>query len=148
MKHGIDTEEEAAAAYADATDCNVFPSGIVINPSCPYLATSPDRRVYDPSEMEPWGLLEIKCPIKDSITEMPYFKCVNGTYKLKKTHSYYYQVMGKMLLSGAQWADFFVYCKQDYHLERIHFDSDFCQEMKLKLDLFYFQYLLPHFVQV
>ena len=84
MEHGINTEEEAASAYADGGDCNVFPVGIVINPSCPHLAASPDRRVYDPSENNPWGLLEIKCPVKESISELPYLKCVNGVYKLKK----------------------------------------------------------------
>ena len=42
MKHGKNTEEEAASAYADSGDCNVFPAGIVINPSCPHLAAFPD----------------------------------------------------------------------------------------------------------
>ena len=84
MKHGIETEEEAASAYADSGECNVFPAGIVINPSCPHLAASPDRRVYDPSKTDPWGLLEIKCPITDSISQLKYLKCVNGVYKLKK----------------------------------------------------------------
>ena len=37
--------------------------------------------------------------------------CVNVLYKLKKTHSYYYQVMGQMMLTGCQWVDFYVYCK-------------------------------------
>lgn len=108
MKHGINTEEKEASAYADSGDCNVFPAGIVVNPSCPYLAASPDRRVYDPSENNPWGLLEIKCPVKDSISELSYLKCVMEFYKLKKTHSYYYQVM---LLTGCEWVDFYVYCK-------------------------------------
>lgn len=53
MRHGINREEEAASAYADSGDCNVFPAGIVINPSCPHLAASPDRRVYNPSENNP-----------------------------------------------------------------------------------------------
>lgn len=38
MKHGINTVEEAAAAYADITECNVFSAGIITNPSCPHLA--------------------------------------------------------------------------------------------------------------
>ena len=143
MRHGINTEEEAASAYADSGDCNVFPAGIVINPSCPHLATSPDRRVYDPSENNPWGLLEIKCPLKDSISELPYLKCVNGIYKLKKTHSFYYQIMGQMLLTGCEWVDLYVYCKSDFHCERVRFDAEFCTEMKMKLDHFYFEYLLP-----
>ncbi len=84
MKHGINTEEEAASAYADSGECNVFPAGIVINLSCAHLTASPDRRVYDPSKTDPWGLLEIKCPIKDSISLLKYLECVNGVYKLKK----------------------------------------------------------------
>ena len=147
MKHGINTEEEAAAAYADSGECNVFPAGIVINPSCPHLAASPDRRVYDPTENNPWGLLEIKCPVKDSISELAYLKCINGVYKLKKTHSYYYQVMGQMLLTGCKWVDFYVYCKSDFHLERVKFDAVFCSEMKMKLDKFYFEYLLPELLK-
>ena len=82
MNHGINTEEEAAAVYADSGECSVFPAGIVINPSCPHLAASPDRRVCDPTENNPWGLLEIKCTVKDSISELAYLKCVNGVYKL------------------------------------------------------------------
>ena len=140
MRHGIETEEDAASAYADITDHNVYPCAIVINPSSPHLATSPDRRVYDPSLADPWGLLEIKCPIKDTITEMPYLKCLTGTYKLKKTHNYYHQVMGQILLTGAKWVDFFVWCNLDFHLERITFDPVFSKEMKKKLDLIHYEY--------
>ena len=58
------------------------------------------------------------------------------------THNYYYQVMGQMLLTGCEWADFYVYGKSDFHLERVRLDADFLSEMKMKLDKFYFQYLL------
>ena len=51
--------------------------------------------------------------------------------------------MGKMLLTGCEWVDFYVYCKSDFHLERPRFDEQFCSEMKMKLDPFYFEYLLP-----
>ena len=51
--------------------------------------------------------------------------------------------MGQMLLTGCEWVDFYVYCKSDFHLERVRFDADFCSEMKMKLDTFYFEYLLP-----
>ena len=107
---------------------------VVINPTAPHLATSPDRRTYDPTAMSPWGLLEIKCPISDSITALEYLKCRNGTYKLRKTHNLYHQVMGQMLLSDAEWVDFFVWCKTDYRLESIDFDPNFCMQLKEKLD--------------
>ncbi|PFX15038.1 hypothetical protein AWC38_SpisGene20760 [Stylophora pistillata] len=148
MRHGIKTGEEAAAAYADSVECNVFPAGIVINPSRPHLVSSPDGRVYDPSEVNPWGLLEIKCPLKDSIFELKYLKCVNVSYRLKTTHSYYYQVMGQLLLTGCQWVDFYAYCKTDFHCERLRFEAEFCSEVKMKLDQNYFEYLLPKLLQV
>ena len=66
---------------------------------------------------------------------------------LKKNHSYYYQVIGQMLLTGCEWVDFYVYCKFDFHLERVRFDADCCSEMKLKLDTFYFEYLLPELLE-
>ena len=79
----MNTEEQAASAYADSGDCNVL---LVINPSSPHphLAALPDRRVYDPSENNPWGLLEIKCPVKESISDLPYLKYVNGVLNLQK----------------------------------------------------------------
>ena len=55
-----------------------------MNPSCPHLACSPDRGVYDPSEANPWGTLEIKCSLTDSVVELPYLKEVDGALKLKK----------------------------------------------------------------
>ena len=84
MKYGIDNEENAATSYADITRLNVYPCAIIVNPSCPHLACSPDRRVYDPSEANPWGTLEIKCSLADSVVELPYLKEVNGALKLKK----------------------------------------------------------------
>ena len=81
------------------------------------------------------------------MSELSYLKCVNRVYKLKKTHSYYYQVMGQMLLTGREWVGFYVYCKSDFHLERVRFDAGFCSEMKMKLDKFYFEYLLPELLK-
>ena len=142
MKYGVENEENAATSYAEITHLNVYPCGIIINPSCPHLACSPDRRVYDPSEANPWGTLEIKCSLSDSVVELPYLKEVNGALKLKKSHSYYYQVNGPLLLSETTWVDFFVWCKNDYHLERIRSDSEMLTTMKDKLDNFYFEFMV------
>lgn len=51
--------------------------------------------------------------------------------------------MGKLLLTGCQWVDFYVYCKTDFHCERLRFEAEFCSEMKMKLDQYHFEYLLP-----
>ena len=55
--------------------------------------------------------------------------------------------MGQMLLAGCEWVAFYVCCKSDFHLERVRFDADFCSEMKMKLDKFYFEYLLPELLK-
>ncbi|XP_048728441.2 uncharacterized protein LOC125646263 [Ostrea edulis] len=145
MKYGLEHEPEAAKLYSEITMNNVYKCGFVLNPNAPHLGTSPDRKVYDPTSIPQFGLLEIKCPDKDSFVDCKYLvkNKTNGTYKLKSSHSYFYQVMGQMALTGLTWCDFFVNCRQDYHKERIHFDSDKWADMKISLDKFYFEYLLP-----
>lgn len=107
--------------------------GFVINPTAPNLGTSPDRKVYDLTSVPQYGLLEIKCPDKDSFVECKYLvkNKTNGTYKLKTNHSYFYQIMGQMELTGITWCDFFVNCRQDHHKERIYYDNEKWSEMKL-----------------
>ena len=50
MKRGIEMESTAAMSYArnaKHNTVNLFPSGLIINPKCPWLGCSPDRKVYD-----------------------------------------------------------------------------------------------------
>ena len=74
MKYGLEYESEAAQSYVNTRfvvvfvvrnrkiKCvNVYRTGFVINPGCPFLGASPDFLVYDPSRNEVFGLLEIKC---------------------------------------------------------------------------------------
>lgn len=72
MKYGIENEPVAAKTYSEITGHSVYLCGFVINPSAPYLGTSPDRKVFDPNAIPQFGLLEIKCPSKDSFTECKY----------------------------------------------------------------------------
>ena len=50
MKEGIADEPRAALKYSEVTGmkCNILPCGIVISVTCPWLAASPDRKVYCP----------------------------------------------------------------------------------------------------
>ena len=47
----------------------VFDAGLVVNPSFPYFGASPDGKVYDPTEKDPFGLLEIKILTHGEITQ-------------------------------------------------------------------------------
>ena len=70
----------------------VFDAGLVVNPSFPYLGASPDGKVYDPTEKDPFGLLEIKNPYTwrnhtmEEACKDPNFclHMVNGKPNLKK----------------------------------------------------------------
>ena len=97
----------------------------------------------------PWGLLEIKCSPSDYLSDLNYLKHNGrtGAYSLKKTHAYYYQIMGCVGLTGSAWEDFFVFCRSEFHCERIYFDATFFSEMLEKLNLFYFDILLTASVQ-
>lgn len=144
MKYGILHEDEAAQLYAREFGRDVYKVGFVINPSVHHLGCSPDRRVYDPSEESPWGLLEIKCSPAERLHNLQYLKLneMSGKYQLKKVHAYYFQVMGCLGLTGSSWGDFFVFCRQEFHCERIYFDADSFSAMIDKLNLFYFNFHL------
>lgn len=148
MKHGIEYEPIAAESYASTFKRNVYCVGFVINPSAPHLGASPDRQVYDSQHPNPFGLLEIKCPSVDTIMDCKYLH-VNrqtGNLQLKRSDAYYYQVMGQLGITGSEWCDFFVYARNDYHVERIYFDANMFADMKLKLDQFYFEFFLPQLI--
>ena len=143
MKNGLEHESEAAQSYVNTRFVNVYRTGFVINPGCPFLGTSPDFLVYDPTRNEVFGLLEIKCPQCESCRDAKYLKIVNGQLKLKKTHEYYFQVMGQMAITGLKWCDFMVFCKNDWHIETLYFDEEFFADMYNKLNLFYYNCYLP-----
>ena len=108
MKYGVAHEDEAAQQYSEKFGRDVYSVGLVINPSLPHLGCSPDRRVYDPTEDPPWGLLEIKCSMTEDLSKLNYLKFNerNGTYSVRKSHAYYYQMMGCMGLTGSKWKTF------------------------------------------
>ena len=146
MLYGLENEDSAVEQYVDSTACHVYSCGFVVNPSASHLGCTPDRNVYDVNEEFPYGLLEVKCPQVESFSEAKCLKVVNGTRSLKRNHAYYYQVMGQMALTGYDWCDFMVWCAHDYHVERIYFDASIFKEMKMKLDMFFFQHYLPQVV--
>ena len=138
MKEGLAREPQAATKYAEvkANLINLYPCGCVVSCTTPWLAASPDRKVYDASKQPPYGLLEIKCPQDENVSEADWLKKENGQLCLKKNHNYFYQVLCQMAVTGLPWCDFFTWCYKDdpYHLETIIFDEykQFWQEAKNK----------------
>ena len=153
MQRGIDMEPFAAIAYANIAKkgkVNLFPSGLIINPVCPWLGCTPDRKVYDMEAEEeglmPFGLLEVKVVKEGSVdfSKVQYLSTnADNHLKLKESHKYYYQVQCQLALSGLEWCDFFTYISDSlYHCERILFDQNFFEKAKDKVDLFFFNFYL------
>ena len=123
-------------------EVNFYPCGKIVSPKSPWLAASPDRKVYCPSVAPPYGLLEIKCPV-NSLNDCIYLtKNESGSFHLKETHKYFHQIMMQMAVTGLEWCNFLVWTPEAHHLELICFNSDAWQQMKDKLDAFYFDYYL------
>ena len=89
---------------------NLFPSGLVINPKCPWLGCTPDRKVFDLNAenqgLSPFGLLAIKV-VKEGATDFANVAYLTkdrdaNVLKLKRNHDYYYQVQCQMALTGLE----------------------------------------------
>jgi len=161
IKHGKQNESTARALYAyDMQKKNrkftVYETGLVVDPSLPFLGASPDGKVFDPTEVEAFGLLEIKAPFtwrNNSFLEACQdnnFTChvVDGQRRLKVNHKsgYYAQIQGQLVLSGLPWCDFVVFLtrSRNINVQRIYFDALYWEQTLLpKLLSFYFDHALP-----
>ena len=146
MKDGILNEPIAALSYNEMTKgtANIYSCGIVISPWAYQLAVSPDRKVYMPDRIPPFGLLEIKCPQEDSVLDVKYLDKRGNTLTLRNSFQYYTQIQTQMAICGLHWCDFYVWCKNDPHLETIHFDPICWDSVKDKVDKFYFDYFIKY----
>ena len=61
-----------------------FPSGFAVNPSFPFMDVHhiTDAKVIDPSESDPFGIVEIKCPFKNR-TITPKSACNDTSFHLE-----------------------------------------------------------------
>eukprot|EP00063_Salmo_salar_P012235 XP_013987070.1 PREDICTED: uncharacterized protein LOC106565025 isoform X1 [Salmo salar] len=105
MKRGLAMEPLAVQEYCALKNVNFFPCGFVVHPDAPWLGSSPDGIIFDPSVRPHFGLLEVKCPNVPSYVDCPYLKIQNGELKLKRSPAYYWQVQGQILLTGCSWCD-------------------------------------------
>lgn len=134
----------------------VFYAGLVVNPSFPYLGASPDGKVYNATEKDLFGLLEIKNPYtwrnhrREEACRDPNFclHMVNGKPKLKESdrRGHYCQVQGQLAITGLPWCDFIVQLSGSHNInvERIYFNQTHWDENLFpQLKKFYFDRALP-----
>ena len=131
-KHEI-TAKEAYKTQCEQqhTDFSISASDLVINPSYPYMAATPDGNMR--CKCCGHGVLEIKCPfsckdksfIEASAESRFYLKHTNGKFTLNTTHAYYYQIQAQIRFCGAKYGDFVVWRQNELVVQRIYLDETF-----------------------
>ena len=126
-------------------------AGLVIDPNNPWLACSPDDRVFDPTADTQQGLVEYKNPyaarnmiLADASKKIKGF-CLQETedgLTINKSHDYYYQIQCQMFVDNKLWCDFVVRTTVDFFVERVNYNSGFWNAVLPKLQTFYFDALL------
>ncbi|XP_029958785.1 uncharacterized protein LOC115396857 isoform X2 [Salarias fasciatus] len=147
MKRGLDKEPVAVEEYCRLMEVNHYPCGFLIHPDAPWMGCSPGGVVFDPRGEPMFGLVEVKCPNVASYVDCPYIKISEGTETLRKSHPYYWQIQGQMLISGLDWCDFVVYAQEDMFIKRIPRDEEVTETIKEKVDSFFFNFYLPAFLE-
>ena len=142
MKRGLALEPVAIQEYAHIKNISYWPSGFIVHPNAPWLGTSPDGVVFDPTEAPPFGLVEVKCPNVKSYVDCVYLRMQNGALRLKPSHSYYWQVQGQLLITGMQWCDFVVFAEDDVLVQIIFKDEAVAKVIRERGDHFFFLSLL------
>ena len=150
IKWGIINEDKARQQYTEEMSaCHqnfcCEPCGLVVNPLYPHLGASPDGNVS--CTCCGTGLLEIKCPYTGRNSHPDTLRSVNKSFLnsqgLVRTHKYYTQVQGQLLLCEKQHCDFVVWTTEGLLTERVYIDVRFTEKLEKKLTNFYVEKLLP-----
>lgn len=162
LRHGRQQELIARSLYSRKMQkmCKqfiVFYAGLVVNPSFPYLGASPDGKVYNPTEKDLFGLLEIKKILTHGeITEWRkpagiqtsafIWLMVSQNLKESDRRGHYCQVQGQLAITGLPWCDFIVQLSGSHNInvEWIYFNQTHWDENLFpQLKKFYFDRALP-----
>ena len=128
--------------------------GLVIDFENYVFGATPDGKIIDPSELLPYGIIEIKCS-EEYKNNDPYDICfisksfcleiVNGKIYLKKSHSYYDQVQMQLALTTQSWCDFIFYTNKGMVIDRVRYNENHWVALQEKLLKFYFNFLLDEY---
>jgi len=121
MEQGNLIEPVAREAYAEETGHKVGQVGFCVRDE--WIGCSPDGVVFMMGLIH--GVIEIKCP-----TEKYHEKWLTGKIK----GLYYWQCMGNMWVTGAEWADFISYCpghEMPLYIKRIDRDEDEIDKLRV-----------------
>ena len=156
MKWGVLHKSDAIQDYFNVlnkthTNFVYRQSGLVISTEFPYLGASPDGFVS--CDCCTNGLVEVKCPysfsnihpseIKDSSIYLQSHSTHETCMPVLKHGQYYTQVQGQLALTKTSFCDFVCWTPLGIHIERIEADSDYFENMKIKLKSYFQNIILP-----
>ena len=131
--------------------------GLVIDYENYVLGATPDGKVVDPSEISPYGSIEIKCSeeYKNNdprdicyISKSSCLEIINDNIYLKRNHSYFDQIQMQLALTTKSWCDFILYTNKGMVVDRIRYDENHWFALREKLLNFYFHFLLDEYLSV
>lgn len=150
MEWGLSHESVALAAYEESTGNKVEKCGLFVDLTRGYLAASPDGLVGEDR------VLEVKCPFsvkhltpEQAATSKKSFCSVldsNGALKLRRSHTYYAQVQGQLMVTQRSVCDFIIWTPEGIAIEEIPRDDGYINDMVAKLERFYLNNMLPELV--
>lgn len=128
MQHGIDTEDEARAAYEFDRGVSVVEVGFIDHPIIAMSGASPDGYVGDS------GMVEIKCPQPAGHLETLRTKAIPAKY--------FTQMQWQMACAGRDWCDFISYqpdlaeAGMGLFIQRVHYDGAYIKELASEVQKF------------
>lgn len=152
MQHGIDSEPKALKVYIEEhTEEEVRVCGLFIDPTHPYLCTSPDALVGSQ------GLVEIKCPYSALKTKTIKEAAVKHNIGVKlnpetnelflpESFPYYYQIQAQLAITDREWCDLFLWSPSDNKPIRVNRKREFWDRIQPLLSVFYLEVLLPEII--
>lgn len=106
--------------FLAAKEYTQSPCGLTIYPQVPWLGSSPDGLLYDPSVTPSYVLVQIKCPNVKS-----YIDCLqmwNDAFKAEEKPCQFLAstVQGQLDITGLEGCDFFVWAGEDFFVWPLH----------------------------
>ena len=121
-------------------ECTIQVPGFIVHSAFPFLGTSPGG-ILSCNKSCGKALVEVKC-LSSKINFQPTTALImnkddDGKVAMNTSHGYYYQIQGKMAISGIHKCHLVAYTHKGIHVMTINFDPEFWQSVHAKLMEFY-----------
>ena len=142
IQHGKKMEPQAVSFLMQLlkrshTNVKFQECGLYVDGKMPYLGASPDGVVT--CDCHGVMLVEVKCPSR-KLEDCDFL----SEGRLREKHRYYGQVQGQMMVTGIMASYFLAYLsEEDYRLDVVQYDTDFCEGMRMNLSRFYCDMIAP-----